>query len=154
MIRGFLILADGESWTTLSREAMRELAEKTVRDEYRKGWISANEDVNFTVYEDPATRMRIIYLLNIRWWDRKSLPVILHLDGEKIPLEIPYGTVQTLTLFDDAAVRCSSELADVIRFDGKQATVQSPEQGNLEILRRQTRKTISFPAGISLLKIG
>ena len=134
------------------REAMRDLAAKTLRDEYLKGWISANEDVNFTVYEDPATEMRIIYLLNIRWWDRKSSSVILHLDGEKIPLEIPYGSIQTLTLAGGAAVRCSSELADVMRLDGRQVTVQSPEPGTMEVVRIRERKILTFEHGITKLQ--
>ena len=131
------------------REAMRDLAEKTVRNEYRKGWITANKDVNFTVYDDTETGMRVIYLLNIRWWDRKSSRVTLHLNGEDVPLEIPYGTVQTLTLAGGSAVRCSSELADVISFDGRRIVVQSPEQGTLEFLRGEERKNLPFCPGIT-----
>ncbi len=133
------------------RNAMKELVEEAVCEEYQKGWIEANEDVNFTVYDDEATGMRVIYLLNIRWWDRKSSSVTLRMNGEKIPLEIPYGTIQTLTLANGAAVRCGSELADVISFDGQTVTLQSPEPGTVEIFRNKARTAMPFESGVFVL---
>lgn len=136
------------------REAMHQLLEESVRSEYQRGWIEANEDVNFTVYDDKDSGMRIIYLLNIRWWDHMTSSVMLRMNGKKINLQIPYGMIHVLTLVGGIALRCNCELSDIISFCDHTVTIQSPEAGTLEIIDGSSNsQTLHFECGITVLRI-
>ncbi len=71
---------------------MKKIAENICRGEAEKCWVEANEDVNFSVYEDENGN-RAVYLLNIRWWDKKSSTVTLTRNGQKEPIILEEGII-------------------------------------------------------------
>lgn len=80
---------------------LAELADVVLFPEREKGWVESGEDVEFTVYDRPDG-VRVIYLLNIRWWDRNEAEVILHLRGREIPLRIPEGDIHIVEIHGDS----------------------------------------------------
>ena len=72
------------------------LANKVSEKQKLKGWIEGNEDVAWSVYEQ-ADGTRIFYLLNIRWWDRKTSEVTLHYGNKKTNYSVPFGNIVVVT---------------------------------------------------------
>ena len=133
---------------------MEKITESTLASQWKKGWIHANEDVNFSVWDVPAeegrsTSMRVIYLLNIRWWDPKTSHVTLRCSGNEYSVAVPYGEILTLTLAGDKAILCRG-LADVFAFDGSTLSLQSPDPGKVQILSAGKVSVLEYPAGISV----
>ncbi len=75
--------------------ALKDQAREVTSVEEAKGWIRANEDVEFAAYELPdGTRQ--FYLLNIRWWDRKDATVTLVKGGKNTEIVVPFGEIISL----------------------------------------------------------
>ena len=69
-----------------------ELAFSAISKELEKGWIHANEDVEFACYEQPDGS-RIFYLLNIRWWDRMPSTVFFKRGTKRQMIHVPFGRI-------------------------------------------------------------
>ncbi|MBO5723321.1 MAG: hypothetical protein J6S58_00685, partial [Lentisphaeria bacterium] len=142
---------------SLEKEYLAEMEKITacaLEEQWEKGWIKGNEDVNFSVWDVPeedgnnACAMRIIYLLNIRWWDRLPSTVTLCCGGHEYSVEVPYGEILTLTLSCGKAVLCNG-LADVFEMGMEKLSLQSPDPGKALLFAGGEKKSLDFPAGIS-----
>lgn len=132
---------------------MRRWAEENARREYGKGWIEGNDDVNFAAYDDGETGVRTIYLLNVRWWNRASSTVSLHIGDTVAPLCVPFGQIVTVTIAAGRAVTFDQELADVVRMDKAAVTFQSPEAVTLFLLRNGGWEEHAFAAGVQTFSL-
>jgi hypothetical protein len=63
-----------------------------VAQEETRGWIEANDDVEFACYEQ-ADGSRVFYLLNIRWWDRKGASVTYRCGERAERVSVPFGEI-------------------------------------------------------------
>jgi hypothetical protein len=71
---------------------LKGLAEQMAEQEAARGWIEANEDVEFACYEQ-ADGSRVFELLNIRWWDRKTSTVVYHHGKRRKTIAVPFGEI-------------------------------------------------------------
>lgn len=76
-------------------QALQRLARECALAEERQGWIRANEDVEFAAYEQEDGH-RCFYLLNIRWWDRRSARATLVQGSTERTVEVPFGEILVL----------------------------------------------------------
>jgi hypothetical protein len=86
---------------------MKSLGEMIMHEECERGWIKANEDVNFSVY-DCEDGIRVIYLLNIRWWDKRESEVTLLLEEKEIPIRVREGNIHILKIADNQLIDSES----------------------------------------------
>lgn len=128
---------------------MRRSAESVISEERSLGWVRAGEDVNFAVYDGKDGR-RVIYLLNIRWWDRATAAVTLLLGADEYEITVEEGEIFALTIYDGAAVMTH---ADVESFDGKNVCLQSPDPGVMRVFRGGTVTTETYDAGRSTVAL-
>ena len=85
-----------ESVKDVYSSVIRDIAEGMAEKESEKGWIYANDDVAWGAYELPDGGRRF-YLLNIRWWDRKSSEVTLRYGQKKQLVSVPFGEIVTIS---------------------------------------------------------
>ncbi|MBP5640418.1 MAG: hypothetical protein J6X55_13120 [Victivallales bacterium] len=76
---------------------LKKLAEHIVAEEFERGWIKSNEDVEFACYEQ-GDGSRVFYLLNIRWWDRKTSTVTFQRGGRREKIRVPFGKIVVFTM--------------------------------------------------------
>lgn len=74
-------------------DTLRRLAtDATQKEACDKGWILANDDVEFAAY-DLQDGSRVFYLLNIRWWDGKTSTVTLQHGNTSKNISVEFGGI-------------------------------------------------------------
>ncbi len=130
-------------------QEMQLAAEKTEQHERAKGWIRANEDINFAAY-DCEDGSRVIYFLNIRWWDRADAKVTLLLGKNEYAITVSEGEIASLTISGETAVMAP---ADIEKLDGKTVKVQGCEPGKMLVFRNGTTSELAYQAGPQTIEL-
>ncbi len=94
---GTVVFIASDEWPAASirkqyEECLKVFAEYAVEGEKERGWIESNEDVEFACYEQ-ADGSRVFYLLNIRWWDRKSSKAVFRFGNNRKTITVPFGEI-------------------------------------------------------------
>jgi hypothetical protein len=100
------------------------LAEQSISDECRRGWIRGNDDVNFAVYDWKENHMRTFYILNVDYWSgRASAPAEFTFCSRNYALEIRAGTIEVITASSSVAVMPEGADADVLEIEEESGRV-------------------------------
>ncbi len=101
---------------------MRIISETIAKDESQRGWILGNNDVNFAAYD--YGNIRVIYLLNICWWNvAKTVSATLLLNDKEFEINVPFGRILTVTIIDGrCAIIPKDESVDILEasFEGEE----------------------------------
>ena len=94
---GMVVFVASDEWPAASirskyEECLKSLAEEAVGREKERGWFVSNDDVEFACYEQ-SDGSRVFYLLNIRWWDRKSSQAVFRLGKCRETVSVPFGEI-------------------------------------------------------------
>ncbi len=142
-----------ESINAEYRQAMAEIAEQVITREKEKAWVKANEDVNYAVY-DQADGSRVIYLLNIRWWDNLPSEVTLMLGQNEYRVSVPPGNIHSIMIYGITAIMSANPVTDIISFNGSEIRLQSSEPGRLLVWYDGAfTDDLAYAAGISVLQL-
>lgn len=117
----------------LYEEVIRSFGEYSVMKEQNKGWMKCPEEVGFTVFD--REHLRIIYILNINWWDEENTDreaTLLWGNGQR-QLNIGRDELNIVTLSENWAVWTNDNETDVMDIMEDEEDVNIGLQGIGEI---------------------
>jgi hypothetical protein len=141
------------------QDAMKEEGMKSTSSRYPEGWITPDDKVSFTVWDD--NKRRTIYILNIDWSapDNRA-QAKFHLGNSVYEIQPRSYVLETIHIRDDVAVMPEANTTDILSVEptgkGWEVTVQTTGKDNLHFFRGDknfsSAKKIDS-AGIHLIKI-
>ncbi|NOU71278.1 hypothetical protein GC098_07555 [Paenibacillus sp. LMG 31458] len=109
--------------------------------ERKRGWLAGSPDIGFTVY-DREDGLRVIYTLNINWWEESSAPVgtALLWGDQGIEVSVNRDKMHMITLSDNVGIMTADNETDVIDLredeQGAKLTVQGSGDTELTVFVR------------------
>ena len=125
-------------------QLLARLAAETSAKEYAKGWVTGNDTVQTTVY-DQENGLRTIYAIHTGWWLPEDTPAkaVLRLAGREALIAVPRGVISSITLAGEAGVMVSDNEAEVLSLalQGEGLSLEIQGKGKAEL-------RLFLPAGL------
>lgn len=134
----------------LYRAEMRSFLDKMIEEEQGRGWMCGGNAVETPAW-DLATGERVFYLLNIRWWDRKTEAADLLIGDCRYQVEVPYGAIYSLTVNAGRGILPLDPMAEILALQPGEAVIQSACAGKCLIFAHGAVRMAEYPAGISTI---
>jgi hypothetical protein len=98
---------------------LNELGKLILEKEKGKGWLECSPEVGFTVYELEKENLRVIYFLNIDWWNEENLThdAFFLWGDRKIKLDVSRDVMHILTISENWAVWTYDRETEVLNID-------------------------------------
>ncbi|WP_299557345.1 hypothetical protein [Seonamhaeicola sp.] len=139
---------------------LKNIGKAAIANQWQNGWVEAADNIEFAAWDWDDGETRTIYLLNIDWWSEKvSHSANLRIGDTKFPLDVRRDVLETVTVFQDIALRPQNMTTDVLDISntegGYEITVQTTKAENLEVYHKQkgTQNYTLESTGIHKIKI-
>ncbi len=108
-------------------KAIRGVAEGSVADEKKRGWVTASDGIGFTVWDSPGRRT--IYLLNTDWKNDAAKTAVVNVGGKEFTLDVPHYSIATVHIFDRHSLFAGSNTTDILGYDPVEGVVRIQTTG-------------------------
>jgi hypothetical protein len=94
-------------------EDMKNIALNITSDEYKRGWVKASQNIDFSVWD--SDKFRTLYLLNIDWKSGlNSQPAKLVFMNHEFIIDVKQYTITTIRCHENAAVMMHANTSDIL----------------------------------------
>lgn len=113
---------------------LKQLGELSSQNEQTNGTLMTDDTVGFSIY-DREDGHRIIYAININWWDNEcdTANAQLHLSGQSYKTAIKREVITIFTILDDICIKTNDNETDVISIKQTDNGFILELQGNSQI---------------------
>ncbi len=98
--------------------------------------VDVDENVQYTVYRQEDGSYHL-YLLAVDWWDPVDTPhtAVLHLNGQAINIDMPWGTMRKVVISGASAAWCDSEDGEVLSVSDDMVVAQGVDSETFHVAR-------------------